>query len=63
MAANGGRPLGKLVTFEKRRPETKASKPSLGKAEVVMFTGVRYERDAPEPGKPPASAGSKRKRG
>ena len=32
-------------------------------AEVLLFTGVRYERAAPEPGKPPATSGNKRKRG
>jgi hypothetical protein len=60
-----GLPLGKLVTFEKRRIERKepGTKPAQAEAEIVLFTGIRYERGSGEPGKPPASAGPKRKRG
>ena len=56
-------PLGKLVTFEKRRVERKDPTAKPAQAEIVLFTGIRYERGNGEPGKPPASAGSKRKRG
>jgi hypothetical protein len=55
--------LGKLVTFEKRRLEKRPPPRKPGEAEIIMFTGVRYERADGEPGKPPASAGPKRKRG
>jgi hypothetical protein len=35
-----------------------------GKAEILIFTGVRYERDpAEQPTKPSASPRNKRKRG
>ena len=55
--------MGKLVTFEKRRPEKRLPNPKRVEAEIVLFTGVRYERAGGEPGKPPASAGRKRTRG
>ena len=60
--------MGKLVTFDKRRLDKRSpNQPSLaGEAEILIFTGVRYERAPVEPGKPPASAGSAgstRKRG
>jgi hypothetical protein len=54
--------LGKLVPFQKPARPVRA-KPLSGKGEVVIFTGVRYERDTVAPGKPPASARTKRKRG
>jgi hypothetical protein len=55
--------LGKLVPFHKPARPARA-KPLAGKGEVVIFTGVRYERDAVTPGKPPArTARPKRKRG
>jgi hypothetical protein len=55
--------LGKLVPFQKPARPARA-KPLIGKGEVVIFTGVRYERDTLTPGKPPAStARPKRKRG
>jgi hypothetical protein len=57
--------LGKLVQFERRegRPErSETDRPA--QAEILIFTGVRYERDTqPMPPKPSASSGSKRKRG
>lgn len=55
--------LGKLVAFEKRREEGRPAIRKEGQAEILLFTGVRYQRHSTEPGKPPASAGSKRKRG
>ncbi len=54
--------LGKLVTFQKSVRSAKA-KPVTGQGEVVLFTGVRYERDTAAPDKPPATARPKRKRG
>jgi hypothetical protein len=56
--------LGKLVQFEKRRDGRSGGKPDRPtSAEIVIFTGVRYERDtSTAPTKPPASSGSKRKR-
>jgi hypothetical protein len=57
--------LGKLVQFEKRRGGTRAVEPGQrGKAEILIFTGVRYERDTTDaPTKPSASPRAKRKRG
>ena len=57
--------LGKLVQFEGRgkgRSGTKSDRPA--GAEILIFTGVRYERDSSTaPTKPTASSGTKRKRG
>ncbi|MEO6394796.1 MAG: hypothetical protein ABIO40_02670 [Devosia sp.] len=53
------------MQFEKRNggPRSAARERPV-KAEILMFTGVRYERDAPNlPTKPSASPGAKRKRG
>jgi len=58
--------LGKLVLFEKRsRAETGTRTDGPTNAEILIFTGVRYERGAPTvPTKPTASSsGGKRKRG
>ena len=57
--------LGKLVNLEGRRKGQAAGKPgSSGSAEILIFTGVRYERETTQtPTKPPASSGAKRKRG
>jgi hypothetical protein len=57
--------VGKLVQFENRergggsaRPDPSAS------AEILIFTGVRYEREGSTvPPKPTASSGGTRKRG
>ena len=56
--------LGKLVQFEKRR-EAKAPTPKSAPAEILIFTGVRYQRDTKTPDKPNATTPtrSKRKRG
>lgn len=63
----GGRRLGKLVPFKKRVRTGKARKagPVLGNGKVLLFTGVRYQRDDVSlPDKPPASAPRpKRRRG
>ncbi len=58
--------MGKLVPFEGRRKDDRGAVRSdrTRKAEILIFTGVRYERGAPttEPTKPTASSGGKRKR-
>ena len=56
------RTLGKLVQFDKRGRHPKARPLVTGNAQIVLFTGVRYERDVtPVPGKPVNRP--KRKRG
>ena len=56
--------MGKLVQFDNRGRVSRGSKvdPSV-KAEILIFTGVRYERQTETPTKPTASSGGKRKRG
>jgi hypothetical protein len=56
--------LGKLVQFE-RKGKARADRPARStEAEILIFTGVRYERDSgAKPTKPTASSGAKRKRG
>jgi hypothetical protein len=59
---NWSRTLGKLVQFDKRGRHPKARPVVTGNAQIVLFTGVRYERDGtPVPGKPVNRP--KRKRG
>lgn len=56
--------MGKLVQFENRGRKRKAPRTEMGEAEIILFTGVRYERDSTTlPGKPPTSVRPKRKRG
>jgi hypothetical protein len=57
--------LGKLVPFEKRnRTREGGALEKAGKAQILMFTGVRYERDTAEtPPRPTATPRAKRKRG
>jgi hypothetical protein len=57
--------LGKLVQFERREARPKGPESDRpAQAEILIFTGVRYERDTqPMPPKPSASSGNKRKRG
>jgi hypothetical protein len=57
--------LGKLVQFERREASRPAGKPDRSKkAEILIFTGIRYEREDPDvPSKPTPSRGVKRKRG
>lgn len=58
--------VGKLVQFEKRgrNREAAGKSDSPRGAEILIFTGVRYERETPSaPTKPTASSGGKRKRG
>jgi hypothetical protein len=56
--------LGNLVQFERRKePESDRPAPT-AEAEILIFTGVRYERQTDAaPTKPTASSGGKRKRG
>jgi hypothetical protein len=58
--------VGKLVQFEGSGKGRSGPKPSSSQsAEILIFTGVRYERQSPDaPTKPTAtSSGAKRKRG
>lgn len=56
--------MGKLVQFERRGRHPKARPINPGVAQIVLFTGVRYERDGtPVPGKPLGTHRPKRKRG
>ena len=55
--------LGKLVPFEKQAKPRDAKGDHVGGANILMFTGVRYERGPTENDKPPATTGNKRKRG
>jgi len=58
--------LGKLVPFEGRKKDRDRGAPDRGRgAEILIFTGVRYERDTAStsaPTKPNPSSGGKRKR-
>ncbi len=55
--------LGKLVQLPKRGRTPKSRSQSAGTGEVVLFTGVRYEREG-SPDKPVgAASGGKRRRG
>ena len=57
--------MGKLVQFEGWGRGTRVEKSDpAAKAEILIFTGVRYERQTGSaPTKPTASSGGKRKRG
>lgn len=57
--------MGKLVQFEGRGRSSRVEKSDpTAKAEILIFTGVRYERQTGvTPTKPTASSGGKRKRG
>jgi len=57
--------LGKLVQFAKRGRSAKPKLAGRETAEIVLFTGVRYQReDSPLPDKPVGAApGAKRRRG
>ena len=55
--------MGKLVKLERRSGEQRARHDHSQSAEILIFTGVRYERGAPvTPTKPTTSSGTKRKR-
>jgi len=56
--------LGELVQFERRdkdRSEGKSAR--VQSAEILIFTGVRYERDTSTMPTKPTASGAKRKRG
>lgn len=56
--------VGKLVPFNKRERHPKARPTNPVDAQIVFFTGVRYERDGTStPGKPLGTTPAKRKRG
>jgi len=57
--------MGKLVPFERQAKARDSKVDRSGSAKILMFTGVRYERESPTvPTKPTASSsGTKRKRG
>jgi len=56
--------LGNLVRLSRKDPGAKVDRVALGPAQILLFTGVRYERDGrPQPDKPKASAGPQRKNG
>jgi hypothetical protein len=56
--------LGKLVEFHRHKTIAKTGSEYSGTAQILIFTGVRYERNgAPLPGKNPDSTRPKRKRG
>ncbi len=57
--------MGKLVQFDRRGKDRTTAKPDAStNAEILIFTGVRYEREGgATPPKPTASSGGKRKRG
>jgi hypothetical protein len=58
------RQLGKLVQFEKRSGDARPTEGERrGKAEILIFTGVRYERDNSGAPSKPLTPGAKRKRG
>lgn len=55
--------LGKLVQFDLRSRAAKVRPAKPGTAQIVIFTGVRYQRDGtPIPGKPLGNVRPKRKR-
>lgn len=55
--------LGKLVQFDKRGHHLRARPIGRGTAQIILFNGVRYERDGtPIPARPVASPRPKRKR-
>ena len=55
--------MGKLVNFERRKPAHTPREDHSQSAEILIFTGVRYERpETATPTKPTTSPGAKRKR-
>lgn len=55
--------MGKLIQFDRRGRRAKAKPAIIGNARILLFTGVRYERDGtPVPGRQ-GPVGHKRKRG
>ncbi|MEQ8600876.1 MAG: hypothetical protein RLP98_13220 [Devosia sp.] len=52
--------LGKLIKFEGRKTSAGAGKQISGDAQILIFTGVRYERGTPPP--PTNHSDNRRKR-
>lgn len=56
--------MGKLVKFDRRGKPVRRHAVATGMAKILIFTGVRYQRDGtPVPAKPPRAARAKRHRG
>ncbi|HEY4165736.1 MAG TPA: hypothetical protein VGM96_03140 [Reyranella sp.] len=56
--------MGKLVQFERRDKERSgAASARANGAQILIFTGVRYERDTSNLPTKPTASGTKRKRG
>ena len=56
--------MGKLVQFEKREGGREDGKPQRQQgADILIFTGVRYERENSGAPTKPTASGNKRKRG
>lgn len=56
--------LGKLLKFKRRdRPATAAGVTPPGNAQILIFTGVRYERGTPPPPTNRLDPSRRRKRG
>ncbi|MHA6298152.1 hypothetical protein [Devosia sp. CAU 1758] len=54
--------MGKLLKFDGRKKPAKAGMQVLGDAQILIFTGVRYERGTPSPPSKHSDARRKRKR-
>ena len=52
--------MGKLIKFEGRKTSAGAGKQISGDAQILIFTGVRYERGTPPP--PTNHSDNRRKR-
>jgi hypothetical protein len=58
-----GGDLGNLVHFSGRRRRPRPNPPAEREAQILIFTGVQYQRGAPLPGDRTDPARPKRKRG
>ncbi|QYO77918.1 hypothetical protein [Devosia salina] len=54
--------MGKLLKFEGRKKSASAGTQVPGDAQILIFTGVRYERGTPPPPKNHSDTRRKRKR-
>jgi hypothetical protein len=55
--------LGQLLKFVRREQPADAVVRPIGNAQIIFFTGVRYERDTPPPPKNHLGSSRRRKRG
>ena len=55
--------LATVLKFEGRKPSANAGRQVSGAAQILIFTGVRYERGTPPPPSKNSDARRKRKRG